>query len=171
MNYARRHRIPPKHIEPRLVTLRDSKVHEFGVESLQQLAEQIKGVLEKTPGAAQVEYETEVRHPVCTLWFPYAGSWGYAWYVPKAGAVNVGFGGLRSELLNWDRRKLWQDFVVLLQKEGCIADEPPEQPRWLGWVHRDQIQLGNRALKLRRDAPGHPLRCRSGSSTAPAAAP
>ncbi|HEY2414396.1 MAG TPA: DUF6513 domain-containing protein [Pirellulaceae bacterium] len=40
--YARRHRIPPKHIEPRLVTLRDPKVHEFGSESLQKLAEQIK---------------------------------------------------------------------------------------------------------------------------------
>src|SRR4029078_7156136 len=40
--YARRHRIPPKHIEPRLVTLRDPKVHEFGVESLQKLADQIK---------------------------------------------------------------------------------------------------------------------------------
>src|SRR5262249_50927317 len=40
--YARGHRIPPKHIEPRLVTLRDPKVHEFGLESLQTLADQIK---------------------------------------------------------------------------------------------------------------------------------
>jgi dihydropteroate synthase-like protein len=40
--YARRHRIPPKHIDPRLVILRDPKVHEFSVESLQKLADQIK---------------------------------------------------------------------------------------------------------------------------------
>jgi dihydropteroate synthase-like protein len=40
--YARRNRIPPKHIEPQLITLRDTKVHEFGGDSLQKLAEQIK---------------------------------------------------------------------------------------------------------------------------------
>jgi len=40
--YARRHHIPPKHIEPRLVTLRDPKVHEFGLEAFENLAEQIK---------------------------------------------------------------------------------------------------------------------------------
>jgi dihydropteroate synthase-like protein len=40
--YARHHRIPPKHIEPRLVALRDPKVHEFGVDSLSRLASQIK---------------------------------------------------------------------------------------------------------------------------------
>jgi dihydropteroate synthase-like protein len=40
--YSRRQRIPPKHIEPRLVALRDPKVHEFGVESLEKLSEQIK---------------------------------------------------------------------------------------------------------------------------------
>jgi menaquinone-9 beta-reductase len=73
----------------------------------------------------EVEYETAVVGPRCTLWFPYAGSWGYGWYVPKAGAVNVGFGGLRSQLRDWDRQRLWRDFVALLRKEGCIAGEPP----------------------------------------------
>lgn len=42
VQYAIRHRIPPKHLEPQLVTLRDPKVHEFGTESLIQLARQIK---------------------------------------------------------------------------------------------------------------------------------
>ena len=37
--YAARRRTPPKHQEPRLVTLRDPKVHEFGQENLEQLAE------------------------------------------------------------------------------------------------------------------------------------
>jgi dihydropteroate synthase-like protein len=40
--HAIRRRIPPKHIEPGLVTLRDPKVHQFGAPSLAQLAAQIK---------------------------------------------------------------------------------------------------------------------------------
>lgn len=40
--HAVRRRVPPKHMEPRLVTLRDPKVHEFGTASLDQLAAQIK---------------------------------------------------------------------------------------------------------------------------------
>jgi dihydropteroate synthase-like protein len=39
--HAVRRRIPPKHIEPQLVTLRDPKVHEFGAANLAQLAAQI----------------------------------------------------------------------------------------------------------------------------------
>jgi dihydropteroate synthase len=42
VHYAVRQRVPPKHIEPRLVTLRDEKVVEFGPEALARLAEQIK---------------------------------------------------------------------------------------------------------------------------------
>src|SRR5262245_45441090 len=40
--YAAHHRVPPKHLEPRLVTLRDPKVHEFGLATLEQLASQVK---------------------------------------------------------------------------------------------------------------------------------
>jgi dihydropteroate synthase-like protein len=40
--HAIRSRIPPKHIEPRLVALRDPKVHEFGSHNLARLAEQIR---------------------------------------------------------------------------------------------------------------------------------
>jgi dihydropteroate synthase-like protein len=40
--HAVRRRVPPKHIEPRLVALRDVKIHEFGPENLAQLAAQIK---------------------------------------------------------------------------------------------------------------------------------
>lgn len=42
VHYATGHRIPPKYLEPRLVALRDPKVHEFGAESLAKLAAQIK---------------------------------------------------------------------------------------------------------------------------------
>ena len=40
--HASGRRIPPKHIEPRLVALRDPKVHQFGPENLNRLAEQIR---------------------------------------------------------------------------------------------------------------------------------
>src|SRR6185369_6344243 len=42
VHYAVKRRIPPKHMEPRLVTLRDPKVHELGEAELDQLASQIK---------------------------------------------------------------------------------------------------------------------------------
>jgi dihydropteroate synthase-like protein len=42
VHHAVRRRVPPKHMEPRLVMLRDPKVHEFGAESLAQLSAQIK---------------------------------------------------------------------------------------------------------------------------------
>jgi dihydropteroate synthase-like protein len=42
VHYAWRRRIPPKHLEPRLVTLRDPKLHEFGKDALNQFAAQIK---------------------------------------------------------------------------------------------------------------------------------
>jgi dihydropteroate synthase len=40
--HAARQRIPPKHLEPRLVTLRDPKVHAFGAAELAELAGRIK---------------------------------------------------------------------------------------------------------------------------------
>src|SRR5439155_7548773 len=40
--HAARSGVPPKHMEPRLVTLRDPKVHEFGAEALALLAEKIR---------------------------------------------------------------------------------------------------------------------------------
>jgi dihydropteroate synthase len=42
MRHAVSRRIPPKHLEPRLVALRDPKVHEFGAAALDDLAGQIK---------------------------------------------------------------------------------------------------------------------------------
>jgi dihydropteroate synthase-like protein len=42
VRYAVEHRLPPKHLEPRLVTLRDPKLHEFGAEYFDQLAGQLK---------------------------------------------------------------------------------------------------------------------------------
>lgn len=92
----------------------------------------------------EVEYATEPRSDVCTLWFPYAGTLGYAWYVPKAGAVNIGFGGLRSENRDWDKARLWREFVDLLQREGCLDDDPPP-PKGYSYY------LGSRRKDVSRD--------------------
>jgi flavin-dependent dehydrogenase len=104
--------------------------------------------------AQEVEYETAVRNRRCTLWFPYAGSWGYAWYVPKAGAVNIGFGGLQSQLQGWDRKGLWQDFVAVLRKEGCIDAPPPEPTGYSYFIGRRRKQVKAGAAYIVGDAAG-----------------
>ncbi len=42
VHYAAEHHVPPKHLEPRLVTLRDPKLHEFSAPYFEQLAAQLK---------------------------------------------------------------------------------------------------------------------------------
>jgi dihydropteroate synthase-like protein len=42
VHYAVRHQVPPKHLEPRLVTLRDPTLHAFGEDHFEQLAAQLK---------------------------------------------------------------------------------------------------------------------------------
>lgn len=42
VHYAVQHHVPPKHLEPRLVTLRDPKLPEFGAAHFEQLAAQLK---------------------------------------------------------------------------------------------------------------------------------
>jgi menaquinone-9 beta-reductase len=102
----------------------------------------------------EVEYETEVNNSECTLWFPYAESWGYAWYVPKANAINIGFGGRRSHLENWDRQRIWKDFVELLKKEDCIKEIPPEPKGYSYYVGRRRRQAKNGKTYLVGDAAG-----------------
>ena len=96
----------------------------------------------------EVEYETEVRNPTCILWFPYAEPWGYAWYVPKAGAVNVGFGGRRSRLGDWDRKRLWDEFLGLLDGEKCLSAPPPEPKGYSYYIgrRRARVKAGNAYL-------------------------
>jgi flavin-dependent dehydrogenase len=97
----------------------------------------------------EVEFETPVTNSTCVLWFPYAESWGYAWYVPKANAVNIGFGGRRSRLEQWDRGRLWADFLGLLRKEGCLGETPPPEPKGYSYYvgrRRSQVRNGNAFL-------------------------
>jgi len=96
----------------------------------------------------EVEYTAEPRRRVCTLWFPFAGSHGYGWYVPKADAVNVGFGGLHAQLAGQSLKGLWDQFVDLLKKEGCLDAAPPVpkgHPYFLG-DRRKQLKLENAYL-------------------------
>jgi flavin-dependent dehydrogenase len=102
----------------------------------------------------EVEFETTPRSDTCTLWFPYAGKFGYAWYVPKAGAVNVGFGGLRSENEDWDKDILWREFVTLLQREGCLVDEPPQPKGYSYYVGRRRKLVKHDRAYIVGDAAG-----------------
>jgi menaquinone-9 beta-reductase len=102
----------------------------------------------------EVEYETPIRNPACILWFPYTEPWGYAWYVPKANAINVGFGGRRSRLEKWDRQRLWTDFLNLLKKEADIAETPPEPKGYSYYVGKRRKQLKRDRAYLVGDAAG-----------------
>ena len=102
----------------------------------------------------EVEYETPIRNPACVLWFPYAESCGYAWYVPKANAINIGFGGRRSRLEKWDRGRLWDEFLALLRKEGCIAEAPPEPKGYSYYVGRRRKNAKKGSAFLVGDAAG-----------------
>jgi flavin-dependent dehydrogenase len=102
----------------------------------------------------EVEFETPISNPNCVLWFPYGESWGYAWYVPKANGVNIGFGGRRSRLESWDRKRLWQDFLALLRREGCIHREPPEPKGYSYYVGKRRSQAKKHHAYLVGDAAG-----------------
>jgi flavin-dependent dehydrogenase len=102
----------------------------------------------------EVEYETAVRNPTCTLWFPYSEAAGYGWYVPKVNAINIGFGGRRSRLEDWDRQRLWEEFLELLKEEGCIASAPPEPKGYSYYVGQRRKKARNGTAYLVGDAAG-----------------
>lgn len=104
--------------------------------------------------AQEIEYETEPRSSECVLWFPFAGSFGYAWYVPKANAVNVGFGGLRSENEHWNKEALWDEFLGLLKSENCIADDPPPPKGYSYYLGSRSKQVHNDRAYIVGDAAG-----------------
>ncbi len=104
--------------------------------------------------AQEIEYEVTPQCPVCTLWFPYAGPFGYAWYVPKANAVNIGFGGLRSQNEDWDKAALWTRFVELLRGAGCIDADPPQPKGYSYYIGSRQKQVCNDRAYIVGDAAG-----------------
>ncbi|MCR4296419.1 MAG: NAD(P)/FAD-dependent oxidoreductase, partial [Elusimicrobia bacterium] len=61
---------------------------------------------------------------VCTLFYPFAGPAGYGWFVPKAGAVNVGFGGVASQF-GGNIKAHWPAFCALLLERGLLSSPPP----------------------------------------------
>lgn len=104
--------------------------------------------------AQEIEYETTPRSPVCTLWFPFAGNFGYGWYVPKADAVNIGFGGLRSQNEDWDKEALWKMFIELLQSEGCIDGDPPPPKGYSYYIGSRQKTVCDQRAYIVGDAAG-----------------
>jgi len=104
--------------------------------------------------AQEVEYETQPLSNECVLWFPYAGAFGYAWYVPKANAVNIGFGGFRSDNENWNKEELWSTFVGMLQRTGCIEGQPPPPKGYSYYIGSRQKQVKDGRAYIVGDAAG-----------------
>jgi len=77
----------------------------------------------------EVEYSQPPPVKECCLWFPFAGSSGYGWYVPKKEAVNIGFGGLAEEIPLGSLSSLWTVFLRLLGEEGCLGGQSPPNPK------------------------------------------
>jgi menaquinone-9 beta-reductase len=102
----------------------------------------------------EVEFETPVRNTTCVLWFPFSEPWGYAWYMPKANAVNIGFGGRRSRLEKWDRERLWDDLLALLRKEGCLTESPPQPKGYSYYMGRRRKEAKKGTAYLVGDAAG-----------------
>jgi flavin-dependent dehydrogenase len=77
----------------------------------------------------EVEYPAEPVSKECILWFPFAGRSGYAWYVPKRGAINIGFGGLAEEIAPGTFPALWNEFLGLLGKSVSLGASSPPEPK------------------------------------------
>lgn len=104
--------------------------------------------------AQEVEYDVTPLGQPCTLWFPYAGKFGYGWYVPKANGINIGFGGFRSQNLSWDKESLWNHFVGLLKQNKCIADDPPPPKGYSYYIGSRQKDVHQERAYIVGDAAG-----------------
>lgn len=92
----------------------------------------------------EAEFEAEALDPVCSLFYPFGGPAGYGWFVPKAGAVNVGFGGTAAQF-GANIKSHWQAFTTLLLDRGLLASPPPPpraHPYYVGARNRD-VRKGN----------------------------
>ncbi len=102
----------------------------------------------------EVEYETPVRNADCVLWFPFSEPWGYAWYVPKVNAINIGFGGRRSRLEKWSKERLWVDLLALLRNEDCLTEPPPPPKGYSYFMGRRRMEAKKGNAYLIGDAAG-----------------
>jgi flavin-dependent dehydrogenase len=112
--------------------------------------------VDATPAHRAVGHENvpPMGRSVCTLWFPFAGPSGYGWYVPKADALNVGFGALHGQLAGRGLTELWAEFVGLLRKEGCLDADPPDPKGHAYHVGGRRQQLKRENAYLLGDAAG-----------------
>jgi flavin-dependent dehydrogenase len=84
----------------------------------------------------EIEYPTAKKlGAACTLWIPFAGK-GYAWAVQKAGAVNIGYGGLASGMNPSEMPYHWKKFIALLENSGNSNDEEHPPTSWFYFLNR-----------------------------------
>jgi flavin-dependent dehydrogenase len=82
--------------------------------------------------ARELEYvPNHAIHPYCHLWWLYPNSPGYAWYVPKRDAINIGYGYFKH---SGDRgMQGWAEFLDVLRAQGIIQTNPDQKPK--GWSY------------------------------------
>ncbi|MEC9466818.1 MAG: NAD(P)/FAD-dependent oxidoreductase, partial [Myxococcota bacterium] len=82
--------------------------------------------------ARELEYKPDHPiHPHCHLWWLFPNSPGYAWYVPKRDAVNIGYGYFKHS--GDQGTKTWNTFTQMLTDRKIIARPPSEKPK--GWSY------------------------------------
>jgi flavin-dependent dehydrogenase len=77
----------------------------------------------------EIEYKKEKAAPECILWIPYAGK-GYAWHMPKAGALNIGYGCIATSTEATPFNHLWGDFTRMLRDDHYLESEDPSPSGW-----------------------------------------
>jgi flavin-dependent dehydrogenase len=92
----------------------------------------------------EIEFETPPTSPACDLLYPFGGFLGYAWCVPKKGAVNVGFGGFGGQFRH-PLKSYWAGFVRGLRDAGLLAVEPPSPAGYSYYLgdRRKPVRNGN----------------------------
>jgi flavin-dependent dehydrogenase len=77
----------------------------------------------------EIEYPNEQSKADCTLWIPYAGR-GYAWHIPKADAINIGYGCTSTSVEPSSLNQQWEDFTELLRSTQHIEQDCPTPSGW-----------------------------------------
>jgi len=91
----------------------------------------------------EIEYHVEEAKTDCTLWVPYAGK-GYAWHIPKADAINVGYGCTSTSVEPSALNQTWEDFTDLLRNSEHIEQDCPAPS---GWFYHLRSEDGKKEVK------------------------
>jgi flavin-dependent dehydrogenase len=93
--------------------------------------------------AKEIEYEADPNSSICTLWVPFGGK-GYAWHMPKADAINIGYGCAASSIEPSNMKHFWEKLIEILLSGGQINETSPDPS---GWAYHLRMQKRQTKLK------------------------